>query len=127
MLLTFPDMVFGDSISRVHTAKYHAAKSRFVTQYLRGRSLEQIALSRNDDRNLKNQIGIVRWTLCSWHAKRNAKRVWLAHAREKGLENIQRGLTLDSSKIDMPGLACFIPIFAEGLAKDPPAHVRRTK
>ena len=34
---------------------------------------------------------------------------------------------LDSSKTDMSGLACFIPIFAEGLAKDPPAYVRRTK
>ena len=63
MLLTFPDMVFGDSISRVHTAKYHAAKSRFVIRYLRGWSSEQIALSRNGDRNGSG-----------WHMR--VKKVW---------------------------------------------------
>ena len=57
----------------------------------------------------------------------HAKGVWLAHVCEKGLENGEGLLTLDSSKMDMSGLACFIPIFAEGLAKVPPAHVRRTK
>ena len=63
MLLTFRDMVFGDSISRVHTAKYHAAKSRFVIRYLRGWSSEQIALSRNGDRNSSG-----------WHMR--VKKVW---------------------------------------------------
>ena len=79
MLLTFREMVFGDSISRVHTEKFNAAKSRFFEQCLRGRSLEQIALTRNDDRNLKNQIAMATCSTLSWHAKG----VWLARACEK--------------------------------------------
>ena len=56
VLLTFRDTVFDDGICRVHTAKYRAAKSRFVMHYLRGRSLEQMPVSRNDDHNLKNKL-----------------------------------------------------------------------